>query len=77
MVCNADMLQAYCQAANLEAATVLPCVLDAGTNDVELQKVPRYIGCKSATLQGSALHEVRLPCALGLAVSPIHYFSAL
>lgn len=77
MVCNADMLQAYCQAANLEAATVLPCVLDAGTNDVELQKVPRYIGCKSATLQGSALHEVRLPCALGLAVPPIHYFSAL
>ena len=61
MGCIADMLQAYCQEANLEAATVLPCVLDAGTNDYQLQKGYPYAGCKSARLQGSTLQQVCLP----------------
>ena len=69
MGCNADMLQAYCQAAKLEAAAVLPCVLDAGTNDVGLQQGPPYMGCVSARLQGGALQQVS-PLSLA-AITPI------
>ena len=44
--------------AGLEASTVMPCVLDAGTHDVFVQQCPKYLGCRAPRLEGAALEQV-------------------
>ena len=55
---HADALQQYCRGKGLDPDSVMPCVVDAGTDDVRLQSSEDYKGVKTARLPGSALHQV-------------------
>ena len=60
--CHADALQQYCRGKGLDPDSVMPCVVDAGTDDVQLRSSEAYNGVKSARLLGSALHQVCQCC---------------
>ena len=60
LCCVAGKLQGYCSAAQLRADQVVPCLLDAGTHDLDLIQSKAYKGSKSLRLAPAIVEEVPL-----------------
>ena len=50
-------LNLYCAAAGINPKSVLPVVLDVGTNNTELRENPLYLGLPQARLEGDEYYE--------------------
>ncbi len=59
MLCGGTgKLEGYCTLAELGATEVVPCLLDAGTTDRSLRKVPGNVAHNKAPLSCAALAKV-------------------
>ena len=52
-------LDLYVAAAGFQASQTLPCVLDMGTNNMDLRKDPTYMGLDQDRLDGDKFYEVQ------------------
>ena len=52
-------LDLYVAAAGFEASETLPCVLDMGTNNMDLRTDPTYMGLDQDRLDGDKFYEVQ------------------
>jgi len=50
-------LELYCACAGIDPAQCLPITLDVGTNNIEFQKDPRYLGHHHGRVRGKAYDE--------------------
>ena len=52
-------LDLYVAAAGFQASQTLPCVLDMGTNNMDLRKDPTYMGLNQDRINGDKFYEVQ------------------
>lgn len=63
-------LDLYVAAAGFQASQTLPCVLDVGTNNMDLRKDPYYMGLDQDRLDGVKFYEVtQTHCIVQVAAS--------
>ena len=58
----AGKLDLYVAAAGFHPRTVLPCVVDVGTDNVALRSDPLYMGLDCPRVKGEAFFEVCCTC---------------